>query len=256
VAGPVRTVAYGRHPDQVADLTVPDGASPAAGWPTVVLIHGGFWREPYRRDLMTPLADDLAARGVAAWNVEYRRVGGAGGWPTTLTDTAAAVDHLAVVARDGPLDLARVAVAGHSAGGQLALWCASRARLPAGAPGADPAVGFRLVVGQAPVADLLAGEHLGDGAVGDLLGGGPAEVPERYAVADPAQLVGHGVPVLLVHGDGDDTVPTDQSQRYADAATVAGDDVELVVLPGDHFTVIDPASELWATAVEAIAAAW
>jgi acetyl esterase/lipase len=255
MTGSVRTVAYGRDRDQVADLTVPAGAPPLAGWPVVVLIHGGFWRETYRRDLMVPLADDLAARGVASWNVEYRRVGGAGGWPTTLTDTAAAVDHLAVVAEAAPLDLARVAVVGHSAGGQLALWSASRTQLPAGAPGAGPFVRFCLAVGQAPVADLAAGAGLGDGAVGDLLGGDAAEVPERYAVADPVQLVGHGVPVLLVHGEGDDVVPTDQSQRYADAAAVAGDDVQVVVLPGDHFTVIDPASELWAATVEAIAAA-
>jgi acetyl esterase/lipase len=253
MAGSVRTVAYGRHPDQEADLTVPEGSPSVAGWPVVVLIHGGFWREAYRRDLMTPLAEDLADRGVASWNVEYRRVGGAGGWPTTLTDTAAAVDHLAVVARDAPLDLARVAVVGHSAGGQLALWSASRGQLPAGAPGAGPVVAPCLAVGQAPVADLLAGTALGDGAVGGLLGGDAVEVPERYAVADPAQLVGHGVPVLLVHGEGDDVVPTDQSQRYADAALVAGDDVEVVVLPGDHFTVIDPASELWAVVLDAIA---
>lgn len=247
-----RTVAYGDAPDQVADLQLPDGEAPAAGWPVVVLVHGGFWREQYRRELMTPLADDLAARGYASWNLEYGRVGGTGGWPATLTDVAAAVDHLAVVAVDAPLDLERVSIVGHSAGGHLALWVAGRPVLPPDAPGADPSVTPCLAVGQAPVADLAAGQDLGSGAVRDLLGGGPDEVPERYAVADPSRLVGHGVRVLLVHGEEDDVVPVDQSERYAEAAGIAGDEVTVTVLPGDHFTVIDPASELWTAGVAAI----
>jgi acetyl esterase/lipase len=252
VSGAERTgtvVAYGDHPDQVADLTVPAGPPPQSGWPTVVLVHGGFWRERYRRELMTPLADDLAARGFAAWNVEYRRVGGAGGWPWTLTDVAVAVDHLAVVAPESELDLDRVVVVGHSAGGHLALWLAGRSLLPADAPGAGPVVHARAVVGQAPVADLTAGVDLGDGAPRELLGGGPAEVAARYAVADPARLVGHGVPVLLVHGEGDDTVPVDQSRRYRDAAAVAGDETALVALPGGHMDCIDPGGPLWEAVV-------
>ncbi len=250
------TTAYGDHRDQVADLLVPAGQPPDAGWPTVVLLHGGFWRERYRRELMAPLVDDLVARGYATWNVEYRRVGGGGGWPATLTDVGAAVDHLAVLGDDVPLDLDRVTVVGHSAGGHLALWLAGRSQLPDGAPGAGPAVIPCLAVGQAAVADLVAGQALGDGAVCDLLGGTHEEVVERYAIADPARLVGHRVSVVLVHGEDDDTVPVEQSRRYADAALVAGDDVRLVVLPGGHDTVIDPASDLWAAAVASIVARW
>lgn len=247
------TEAYGQHPEQVGDLTVPAGTPPAAGWPVVVLVHGGFWRQGFARDLMEPLADDLPARGLAAWNVEYRRVGGDGGWPTTLTDVAAAVDHVATLAQDGaPLDLDRVVLAGHSAGGHLALWAAARGLLEVPAPGADPRVAPCLVVGQAPVADLTAGEELGDGAAQDLLGGTSQEVPERYALADPARLVGHGVPILLTHGEDDDIVPLDQSRAYASAAEVAGDEVDLVVLPGDHFAVTDPTDALWQAVVDAI----
>lgn len=249
----VREIAYGDHPEQVADLHLPTGAAPAAGWPVVVLIHGGFWRQRFTRDLMTPLAEDLTDRGVAAWNVEYRRVGGDGGWPTTLTDAAAAVDHLeALVAEDAPLDLDRVVVAGHSAGGHLALWVAGRSVLGDDAPGSSPRVTPCLAVGQAPVADLEAAQGLGDGAVVDLLGGRPDEVRERYVQADPVRLVGHGVEVLLVHGEDDAIVPVEQSRRYASAAEVAGDEVEVVVLPGDHFVVIDPTDATWQAVLDAV----
>jgi acetyl esterase/lipase len=252
---PVTTThRYGPGREQVGDLWLPAGAPPAAGWPVVVLVHGGFWRDQYRRDLMDPLAGDLAARGVASWNVEYRRVGPTGGGvPATLEDVAAAVDALVPLAGALPVDLVRAAVVGHSAGGQLALWLAGRANLPPGAPGASPRVRFVAAVGQAPVACLAAGRTLGQGAVTDFVGGTPDEVPERFAVADPVGLVGHGVPVLLVHGEADDVVPVDQSERYEAAASAAGDPVTLVRLPGDHEDVIDPAHALWAAATSFLA---
>lgn len=249
----MHTSSYGPHPEQVLDLALPTGTAPPAGWPTVVLLHGGFWRQRYDRSLMAPLATDLAEHGYAAVNVEYRRVGGDGGWPQTLQDVAAAVDHLPQLS--APLDLDRVAVVGHSAGGHLALWAAGRFVLPADAPGADPQVRPCLVVGQAPVADLAAGVTLGDGAVVDLLGGTPPEQPQRYAVADPAELIGHGCPVLLTHGDGDDVVPVEQSHRYASAASVAGDEVTVVTGPGDHFSVLDVEDPLWVAVLDALAAA-
>ena len=254
------THAYGARSDQVADLWLPDGDVPDTGWPVVVLVHGGFWRHRYRRDLMEPLARDLAARGLAAWNVEYRRVPppdeilpveDRGGWPTTLQDVAAAVDALADL--DAPLDLHRVATVGHSAGGQLALWLASRARLPGDAPGGAPRLLPAVAVGLAPAADLRGGERagMGNGAMADLLGGTSTEVPERWDVADPLRHVGHGVPVLLVHGEQDESVPPTQSQAYAEAVTAAGDEVIVTTDAGDHMAVIDPSSPLWLSA-----AAW
>jgi acetyl esterase/lipase len=229
-------VRYGQHPDQVANLHLPDGTPPFA---VVVLIHGGFWRDRHDRTLMTPLAQDLAARGYLAWNVEYRRVGQeGGGWPGTFDDLAAAVHALAGVAE---ADRERVVAVGHSAGGHLALWLAARGLVAAAAS-------------QAGVADLVAGADLGDGAARALLGGGPDEVPDRYAAASPAARLPLGVPQLLVHGRRDDVVPPGQSERYAEAAAAAGDRVELALLPdADHFDVIDPAHEAWRLTVEWIA---
>jgi acetyl esterase/lipase len=167
-------VRYGPAPDQFLELTLPPGPGPL---PVVVVLHGGFWRAAYGVELARPLAADLAAAGVAAVAVEYRRVGAGGGWPATLLDVAAALDALPGIPEAGRLDLDDVAVVGHSAGGHLAAWAAGRHHLPDGAPGADPRVRVRRAVLQAGVLDLDAAvaADLGSGATPDLLGGGPAQ---------------------------------------------------------------------------------
>lgn len=238
-------LAYGEHPDQHLDLHRP---TTSAGGPTVVLLHGGFWLERYRADLMTPLAEDLTERGYVVANVEYRRVGGAGGWPATFVDVAAALDHLASL-DDLPEPVVTV---GHSAGGHLAVWAASRHRLPDGAPGAGPRLRPCAAVAQAGMVDLGASAEatLGNGAVAELVGGTPEQVPDRYAVADPAALLPVGVPIVLIHGEDDRIVPVEISRRYAERADAAGDGVELVTLPGGHFEAIDPAHPLWQAVVE------
>ena len=169
VASPVR-ITYGEQPQQFADLYLPaDEATP----PVVVLIHGGFWRAQYGLDLMVPLAEDLADAGYAVWNIEYRRVGQpGGGWPGTLDDVAAAVDELTAVTATHPLDLDRVAIVGHSAGGHLALWAAGR---PAIAP-AIPAPTRASCPSSGSARARLSGsrrrpsERLGSGAVDRLPG--------------------------------------------------------------------------------------
>lgn len=227
-----------------ADLYLPSGPGPH---PVVVLVHGGFWRAAYDRSLMVPLAVDLAARGYAAWNIEYCRLGQpGGGWPGTLEDVAASVDALADLPESLGLDLDRVVSVGHSAGGHLALWLAARPKLPKGAPGADPRVTMKAAVSQAGVADLESGRDLGQGAARELLGGAPEDVPGRYATASPAALLPLGVPLLCVHGDRDDRVPIEQSEKFVAAARAAGDDAQLATFPGmGHFEVIDPAHPSW-----------
>ncbi len=248
VDAPVTTrVAYGDHADQWVDLTVPAGEGP---FPVVVLLHGGFWLEQYEADLMEPLAADVVARGWAAANVEYRRVGGAGGWPMTFEDVAAAIDALASV--EAAVDLDRVVLVGHSAGGHLALWGAGRDRLPPDAPGADPVVRPCAVVSQAGVADLAESAllDLGGGAARSLMGGGPETVGERYDVGDPARLLPLGVPVLVVHGTGDRIVPPSLSASFVDAAEAAGDEVTHLPVDGDHFVVLDPGDTAWTQTVD------
>lgn len=237
---------YADHRCGVCELHVPRGAGP---FPVVAVFHGGSWRAGYDRRVMRPVCRDLVRRGWAAWNVEYRRVGGGqdGGWPATFQDVAAGIDALA--GADPRLDLRRLVLLGHSAGGHLALWAAWRAQLPAGAPGADPQVLPCAVVAQAPVANLERARALVQpgGVVNALLGGTPEEQPERYALANPVRQVPLAVPVLLVHGPEDRTVSVGQSRDYAAAARASGGVVELVEQPGAmHRDHVDPRSAAWA----------
>ncbi len=232
--GPDQTVSYGDRPEQVIDLYVPsDGPAPV-----VIFLHGGFWRPDYDRTHVRPLAQALKEAGHLVALPEYRRVG----WPGLFDDVAAGVDRtLEVVAEHGG-DPARVVLMGHSAGGHLALWTVARPNLPADSPWhrsfEGAAIAKAVPLAACSSLELTAAWKLdGDAAVA-LLGGGPDEVPERYALADPAALLPPGTPVTLIHGTADDRVPIEMSRRFA-AAT-------LVELPGeDHFALIDPLSSAW-----------
>jgi len=227
---------YGPSRQNRADLHIPRAGGPH---PVCVLIHGGYWRATYGKIVMKPLAADLVRRGYAAWNIEYRRIGRrqGGGYPQTFDDVRAALSLLAELA-DERLDLEDVTLIGHSAGGHLALWAATRD---------DIALAMHRVIAQAPVVDLVAA---GEPARA-LLGGSKKQVPERYAECNPMQLPPPPVPTLIVHGRTDATVPLKRSEAYADALRAAGGDVELVEPEeGGHRSHIDPRSQGWRIAVE------
>jgi acetyl esterase/lipase len=226
----------------VAELFIPRGSGP---FPVAIVVHGGYWRAKYDRTLMEGLCSDLAAHGLAAWNLEYRRVGRGGGWPETFEDVAAGVDYLAEL--DAPLDLTRVVAVGHSAGGLLAMWIGARATLPDGAPGANPRVIVDGVVSQAGVLDLeLASGLVPSGEPTRALLGKPEQHPDRYELASPRARLPLGVRQLVLHGDRDDTVSMRIATSYAAAATEAGDPCELRVLTNTgHFEHIDTRSHAW-----------
>jgi acetyl esterase/lipase len=259
---PDLVISYGPGPDHVADVRLPPHAAGVPGGaetaglrpaPLVLFLHGGFWRAAYDRTHTGPLATALASAGFAVCVPEFRRTGQrGGGWPGTFDDVATAVDTLPALVRDavgahliggGP-----VLLAGHSAGGHLALWAASRHRLPPEAAWHAPGGKARGVVALAAVSDMVACHalRLGQGAAGALLGGGPGQHPDRYRLADPVQLLPVGCPVRLVHGSADDRVPCGMSRDYLAQARAAGDDTGLDELPGaGHFEVIDPLSAWW-----------
>jgi acetyl esterase/lipase len=242
------TVSYGQSRSQRADLYLPSGLGPH---PVIVLIHGGSWTARYGRIVMRGLAGDLVRRGWAVWNIEYRRVGGGGGWPATFADVASAIDRLPELG--APLDLDSVTVIGHSAGGHLALWAAGRERLVHGAPGyidGEPRVRLKCVIAQAGVCDLAgAYRRWHGGAAQALMGGPPEDFPERYAAGDPMQLLPLSIPALLIHGTLDETVSVELARSYQRAALAAGGVVELIEIPGEagrHRAHIDPRGQAWA----------
>ncbi|MCX2971742.1 MULTISPECIES: alpha/beta hydrolase family protein [Streptomyces] len=214
---PEETERYGEHPAQVVDFFG------RRGGPRVTVLHGGFWREAFDRSHLTPFAAALAGHGFAVELVEYRRVGGGGGWPVTAEDVAAALDHLG-----GPPKV----LLGHSAGGQLALWAAARRDRAADR-----------VVALAPVADLGRAADLGlsAGAVGEFLGAHP---PDE---ADPMRLLPR-VPVELLHGTADLDVPVELSRRYA-----ANWGARLHLLPGTgHYAPLLPGRPAFGVLVDVL----
>jgi acetyl esterase/lipase len=259
------TVRYGDAPEHSVDLRLPTGppgstGSPDEPRPLVVVLHGGFWKAEWDRAHAAPQCDALARAGYVVATPEYRRVGQpGGGWPGTLDDTAAVTDvvrRLVADAVGARVDVRRTTLVGHSAGGHLAAWAVSRHRLPVGSPWyrAEPVA--TSVVSLAGVLDLALSERLGlgDHAAEGLLGGTSAERPDRYALADPVALLPSGVPVRIVHGTDDDTVPVEVGRAYADAARDAGDDVTLHELPGlGHQDVIEPDSPAWPAVLAAVA---
>lgn len=248
-----RLVRYGAGPDRIVERWTPVGPPPADGWPVVVLIHGGYWRQRYDRGLMRPLAQDLVARGVVVWNVEYRRVGGSGGWPWTVEDVRSSIDLLVGPVGDD-IDRRRVGVVGHSAGGHLALWFAGMTGARDDVRGTHdaPRTGIRpaAVVGLAPVADLAraARDGLSTGAATALMRCAPGQDPLRWEAADPCRHARHGIATLLVHGRKDEDVPIGQSEAYLAAARAAGTPITCQWDDSDHFACIDPSSATWARA--------
>jgi acetyl esterase/lipase len=231
-----RRIPYGGGESHFGDLRLPEGAGPH---PIVISIHGGFWRAAFKLDYMGHVCEALRARGVATWNIEYRRIGQeGGGFPGTLDDVAAASAFLTRLAATHPLDLARTVAIGHSAGGQLALWLAA----------SQHGVPLRAAVSLGGVADLRRAWELrlSNTVVADFLGGSPDDHPARYRAASPIENLPSGVAQRLVHGALDDVVPIEIAERHEAAAVAAGDDCRLVRIENaDHFDVVDPRSPSW-----------
>lgn len=250
-------IPYGPNEFHFGDLRLPPGPGPH---PVVIVIHGGFWKARYDLEHIGFLCQALTDEGWATWSLEYRRVGHVGGgWPGTFLDVAAGAQYLRTLAQKYPLDLDKVVVIGHSAGGHLALWVAGAHRVPATSPiwVADP-LRVRGVVSLAGVNDLVRADELrlGTDATAALMSGSYTEHRDRYAAGSPQALLPFGVRQVIVHGTLDPNVPYELGLHYYEAAKRLGEDITLLTLPDmGHFEVIDPHSEAWPTVREAVALA-
>jgi acetyl esterase/lipase len=238
-------LSYGANEFQFGELRLPKGAGPH---PVAIVIHGGCWMSEYGLSYMGHLSAALAEAGVAAWSVEYRRVGNqGGGWPGTFEDVSRAADHLRTIAKTYSLDLNRVIAVGHSAGGHLALWLAARKILPKDSPVYSPdPLPLRGVVSLAGVTDLRRAGTACDAIVPQLMGGSAKDKASIYDQASPIELLPLGTPSAIVQGSIDTIIPLAMAQDYADAAKKKGDDAKLVVIEkAGHFEVVDPKSFAW-----------
>jgi acetyl esterase/lipase len=253
---PTLVARYGPAPQHIGELRLPKGKGP---FPVAIVVHGGCWIKEYASLRHTaPIASALTAKGIATWNIEYRRLGEPGaGWPGTFQDWAAAADKLRELAKTHPLDLTRVATVGHSAGAHGALWIAARHKLSKGSEVARPDplrvhAAFALD-GPGDLARFAGGKDAavcGRPVIVELLGGTPAERPERYAQATPLRLTPFGARQTLV---AIAVLSPDEARDYAAAAK--GDPVRVIELKtGGHFGRIAPNRAEWREVEQAIVA--
>lgn len=254
-------IAYGSDSLQFGELRLPAGASSRRRAPIAIVIHGGCWYSPYASIRNSaPLADALAQSGVATWNLEYRRYNNpGGGWTGTFRDVADGADYVRTLAKLYPIDTTRIVLAGHSAGGHLALWLASRHRLDRTSPLVGgtplPVRGVVLVGGIADLREFYGRERntCGNPAVESLLGGVPDSVPARLRDASPIERLPLGVPSVHIAGDRDFIAPRAVREAYVTAAKARGDSARTVTIVGDgHFEAMTPDKTAGRAVIDAI----
>lgn len=219
----VELISYGDTPEQVIEIYQPEKNSSS----TLLLLHGGYWRNLFDAEHMRPLGVALAEAGWQVAIPEFRRV--AGQPDLTLIDLRNALSHIS-----GPLTLI-----GYSSGGHLALLLAAEN------------VSVEKVIALAPVTDLIASQErgLGRDAVREWLGCDAIDRPDL----DPARQPSPEIPTIFIHGELDERVPLDLTESYCEKARQEGRPIELIKLAGtSHFQMMEIPSETYSAILQSL----
>ena len=250
---------YSDQQSHFGDLRIPKNnkLKTAAGYPLIIMVHGGAWRSNTTLDRVAPLIEALTDEGMATWSIEFSRLGNTGGgYPGTFRDVGEGVDYVRTLAPEWNLDLNRVIILGHSSGGQLGLWAASRHNLSLSSPlyVANP-LPVKAVVSLAGIASLEYA--LVTGGRTDILTF--LDVPDAasavplYPSTSPYHMLPIGIPTSHIVGTADDPWRIAAIHQYVDAVTALGGTVHLSEPVGaNEMDIIDPCSPSWPTVVREV----
>lgn len=228
------TEKYGSHESQTGDLYLPKERVNGL----VCLFHGGFWKMPYDRFQMNSISEELESSNYAVWNIEYRRVGESDRkWRDTLDDAVLSINYVAeLISKYPSINKDKIIVAGHSAGGQIAIWLSAQ----------HLCISPLRFIGLAPILDLENAYKQKEVQkfISDLIGGSPKEYPERYAEYSPYEQIQSASKQTVFHGDTDKDVPKELNRRYLDKTVNKESDFEYIEIEEcGHMDFLDISSK-------------
>jgi len=244
-------IHYGDAAMQFGELRLPDTTQNTPS-PLVIIIHGGCWVTAFADyRFMDNFSEAITALGYATWNIEYRALGTDGEWPVIFQDVSQAVDYVEVLAQSYAIDTSKVAIIGHSAGGHLALWAASRSQIPSNSQlyRSNP-LAIKGVISLAGIANVLGTNScntLANDVIGIPINDFSNSLFSRLEETSPLAMLPTATKTRLFSGSEDTIVPSTMGNEYFIHAIAAGDDSTHSILQGlDHFDLIDPNNHNWA----------
>lgn len=237
-----KVIYYGKNQQQFGHLYRPVNAKKM---PVLIVIHGGYWKDNHNLESYptSAIVNYLQEFNVAIWDLEYRRMNCVGEniqapWPAVFEDIADGIDHLKKINQQEYLDLNRILVIGHSAGGLLATWAASREKVTAKSElYHNEPLRIQQVISISGILNLFAEDDVDQPEqIRRLMGGNKVTYPLRYAACDPSTLYTPNIDITLVHGAQDSCVNVLQALHYM---SIASENVTNVIMPeADHFSML------------------